>query len=287
MTLQVNSKSSFLPEEINQIAELERVCNASEQIEVKVGIESLPLRPTEGIWDIVCYSEEKLIGYMCFYTFDGRVAEVISMVHPKRRRQGVFRAMLDVAVADMKQRGLQEVLYVVPAPSQSGLGVVKHLGTDFYEAEYSMHWAREPQPFARNPHLQLREASPEDIEFLVRCSAQAFDDSEEMTRNMIQRTTTPDRISYLGVHKGTPVGMIRVQRIGTDHAAVFGFAVLPEQQGHGYGRQMLTQCVEMLRSEGRTQIELDVVTENERGLHLYTISGFDILSAYRYYKQLL
>ncbi|PWK07417.1 GNAT family N-acetyltransferase [Tumebacillus permanentifrigoris] len=285
MTLQVHMKSSFLPEEISAIAELERVCNAAEQIEIKAGVESLPQRPTEGIWDILCYSEEKLIGYLCFYTFDGFVAEVISMVHPKHRRRGVFRAMLNTALAELRRCGIQQVLYVVPAPSQSGLGLMKHLGTEFHEAEYSMHWAREPQAFARNPHLHLSAAGPEDFEFLVRCASQAFEDPEEITRNMLHRTNTPDRTSYLALHEGTPVGMLRVQRIGTDHAAVFCFAVLPEQQGHGYGRQILTQCVELLRQEGRTQIELEVVTENERGLHLYTTSGFDILSAYRYYKK--
>lgn len=286
MTLQVTYKPSFLAEEIKAIANLERLCNAAEDIEVKVGVESMPQRPTEGIWDFVCHSGEQLVGYLCFYTFDGRVAEVISMVHPKHRRRGVFRTMLTRAEAEMRTVGIERILYVVPSPAPSGLAMIKHLGTEFHEAEYSMRWSREPMPFEHNPALHLRAARPEDFEFLVACASQAFGDPEDVTRNLLLRTDTPDRTTYLGVlDDGTPVGMVRVQRIGQHHAPVFGFAVLPAHQGRGYGRQILADCVAMLRREGRTQIELEVVTENERGLHLYTTSGFDIVSAYRYYKR--
>ncbi|MBL0386534.1 GNAT family N-acetyltransferase [Tumebacillus sp. ITR2] len=285
MNVSLTLKTSFEEPEIREIARLEHLCNTADQIEIKAGTDSLASRPTDGIWDLVCHHEEQLVGYLCFYTFDGHTAEVISMVHPDFRRQGIFRALLSRAEDEMKQRGIQEILFVVPARSPSGLQLMQHLGSTFHEAEYGMQWTRDPQSFHRNDLLHLHVAStPEDLNFLAACLAQSFGDSEESTRNVLQRTSTPDRTSYIATLQGKPFGMIRVQRERDGHAAIFGFAVLPEFQGHGYGRQILTDIVNLLRSEDRAHIELDVVTENERGLHLYQSCGFDIATEYRYYR---
>ncbi|KEO83718.1 GNAT family N-acetyltransferase [Tumebacillus flagellatus] len=285
MKVTMTLPSVFQPHEIEEIAQLEQRCNDAEQIEVRAGVKSLANRPTDGIWDVVCRAGEALVGYLCFYTFDGKTAEVIAMVHPDFRRQGVFRAMLERAREAMQQRGIQDVLFVVPGRSLSGTAVMERMGCVFHEAEFGMSFAREPQAFARNEHLQLRPVStPDDLDALVICLSQGFGDSKENTRLLLQNTNTPDRMSYLARLDGEPVGGIRVQRERDGHAAVFGFALLPRFQGQGLGRQILTDTVQMLRSEGRREIELDVVTENERGLHLYQTCGFDIAAEYRYYR---
>ena len=50
--------------------------------------------------------------------------------------------------------------------------------------------------------------------------------------------------------------------------------VLPSWQGRGIGRDVLARACRMLRADGRSRVTLEVETENEHALGLYTSSGF-------------
>jgi ribosomal protein S18 acetylase RimI-like enzyme len=72
---------------------------------------------------------------------------------------------------------------------------------------------------------------------------------------------------------GVAVGTVRLTRHG-DTAGVYGFAVDPSVQGQGIGRDVLGRVCRQLVDEGYARVTLEVATDNEQALGLYTSTGF-------------
>lgn len=60
------------------------------------------------------------------------------------------------------------------------------------------------------------------------------------------------------------------------HRAEFGISVQKEYWGCGIGSRIMTAIIETARQAGYEQIELDVLTDNERAIALYKKFGFRI-----------
>lgn len=72
------------------------------------------------------------------------------------------------------------------------------------------------------------------------------------------------------------VGLVRwYQRYR--HRAEVAFVVLNDYCDLGIGGKMMEECIKWCRENGVTQIELDVVTTNQRALTMYKNFGFEIV----------
>lgn len=60
------------------------------------------------------------------------------------------------------------------------------------------------------------------------------------------------------------------------HRAEFGISIQKEYWGQGIGSHIMTAILETARQAGYEQLELDVVTDNERAIALYKKFGFSI-----------
>ena len=79
------------------------------------------------------------------------------------------------------------------------------------------------------------------------------------------------------------VGTLRVTREG-DVGGIYGFAVDPLMQGRGIGREALRRTCCKLFDEGVKEIGLEVVTQNENALGLYTSLGFRTVTTEDYHS---
>jgi len=281
--LTIIAKITFQASEIQSLHQLEAICKQAEGIELRVGLDALAHRTGDAPFDFVCEQSGEIIGSLHAFTFDGREAELYGMVHPEHRRRGVFRSLLERAEAELRSRGFTRVVYAVPLLSPSGTGWAERTDAVYRNAEYCMLLSTLQHPASRRENLILRPAAADDFEFLVACSSRAFGDPEDVTRNLLRQTDTPNRTSYVALVDGIPVGMIRVMRSSETGCSIHGFSVLPEHQGKGYGRQILADTVQLELDAGRTRIDLDVETENDNALGLYKSCGFEVTSSYGYY----
>lgn len=269
-------------EQIDAIALLEQQCRQYEQVNLSAGIEHLAKE--NGDHALLCYYNEEMIGYLSWYTSDGIVANINGMVHPDYRRKGVFRSLLQRAKEDMKLQGVQKLSYRVLTGSQSGINCVQHLGAEFLKSEYTMRLSN--LQIKKSPcyvGLHLRVMQPQDLEFIVTCSSQAFGDSEDWTREYFSRTNEASRRTYIAMIDGLSVGLIRINYLDRATANIHDFCILPSHQGKGIGLGVLVNTVKLLLEEKCTQIGLGVVTKNERALNLYRSVGFEITSKFQYY----
>jgi ribosomal protein S18 acetylase RimI-like enzyme len=272
-------------QQMENILLLEQQCKQFDQININAGIEHLVKE--DGDHALLCCHHEKLIGLLTWYTSDGITAAINGMVHPDYRRQGVFRSLLQRAKEDMKPQALQTLSYRVPAGSASGFGFVQMLKASFQRSEYAMTLVHFHSKKLLHSDLHLRPMQPQDFEFMVQCSSQAFGDSEEWTREYFARTNEPTRMTYIALKNNVNVGIIRINHLNQTTAIIHDFCILPSQQGKGIGQEVLTNAVRILLGGQHTNIRLGVVTENERALNLYRSVGFEVTSEYQYYMDKL
>ncbi|AIQ19411.1 hypothetical protein H70357_23850 [Paenibacillus sp. FSL H7-0357] len=278
----IKKMTDFSERSIAAVKSLELLCKNSDGSNLRVGVESLG--PENGDAAFLCHAGEQLIGFLSWYTSDGTQANINGMVHPEYRRQQVFRRLLDLARQEMEAQGIQTLRYRIPSGSLSGAGCAAQLAANLTSSEYSLslkqYHAREP----RYPELMLQVEQPDDYEFSVICSSQAFGDSESWTRDYWAHTRQPGRITYIAKNNQMPVGLIRVNKVDSRTAVIHDFCVLPSCQGKGLGRDILAAAVEdLLLQEPDTHIRLGVVTENAYALDLYLSVGFAIMGEFQYF----
>jgi ribosomal protein S18 acetylase RimI-like enzyme len=220
---------------------------------------------------------------------DDAEPEVCIAVHPEHRQRRIASALLAAVRAESTRRGLSEIILVTNAASTAGTAFVCSTAATFDFAEYQLVLERAMTPGARrHPGLMLRLAEPDETETLARICAAAFGDDvvEETRRSIALRTQEPNRRFFLGVLDDEPIGLLRTGA-WPDGADITSFGVLPEYQGRGYGRQLLSDAVARLQGEGWNRISIEVETENANALSLYQSCGFGVTARIDYYRMIV
>ena len=93
-----------------------------------------------------------------------------------------------------------------------------------------------------------------------------------------EKAESPNEIEILAVVDGKVIGMAGIEAVGTKykvkHRAELGISILKDYWGLGLGKALINACVQCAREAGYSQLELDVVAENERAIALYKSFGF-------------
>ena len=103
-------------------------------------------------------------------------------------------------------------------------------------------------------------------------------DAEQEADFLQAKTDSPDEIEILAEIDGKIIGTAGIGRIGTKdkvkHRAEMGISVDKDYWGLGIGRALTKACIECAKIAGYSQLELDVVAQNERAIALYESEGF-------------
>ena len=270
--------------ELAAIEQLAQLCNSYEGLDLKINRETLRSRPHNEINDFLYYEQDVLVGFLGLFSFNPHEAEISGMVHPEYRRKGIFTTLFQAALEECQRRNITRILLIVEHISASGQAFARTLNVAYDHSEYKMVLEEPRLPSSFDEHLLFREAQEEDIPALTRITALAFDLPEEGVNWYSKEVlANPARLYYVGVLKNVDViGKLDVSLIG-DKAFIYGFGVLPEYRGRGYGRQLLARTIQALFAMRKTQIALEVATVNENALSLYRSCGFKETGRYDYY----
>ncbi len=265
-------------EKLVQLKQLQHICENHEQIRIKLNWDMLRLREENSCEDFFYYEDDTLIGFLGVYNF-GEKYEICGVVHPNKRGQGIFTKVLQDALATIPKT--KTILLNAPESSQSGKAFLEKYSCDYSFTEYQMVW--ENKQIDSFPYIvELKESKPDDLQLLSTLDVACFGYTEEEAMEFNQRILSEqNRITYLiGADKKT-VGKISVQREGTE-SWIYGFAVFPEHQGKGYGKNTLMQIIESERKINN-DIHLEVDSENEEAKKLYVNCGFVSYDSQDYY----
>ena len=93
-----------------------------------------------------------------------------------------------------------------------------------------------------------------------------------------EKTDSDNEIEIVAVVDGEIVGSAGIEAIGAKykvrHRADLGIGISKEYWGLGLGKALMNACIECAKEAGYTQLELNVVAENERAIALYKSFGF-------------
>ena len=103
--------------------------------------------------------------------------------------------------------------------------------------------------------------------------------TQEQEKNYLEKKTENGReVELVAEVEGVITGTAGVDMLGraekTGHRASFGISVDKAWWGLGIGRALTEACIECAGKAGYSQLELEVVADNERALALYKSLGF-------------
>ena len=241
---------------------------------------TLARRDIEQTNDLLWWDRDRLLGFLGLYCFDGRNVELVGMVDPAARRQGIATKLLDAALVLCRDRAYSSVLLVTPRNSDAGRCLALSRGGALDHSEYAMVLTDAPGAHPSEVVPNLRSATVDDVPVVARLLAAAFgyapgDGAGILANDLLQTIVIEvDDIA---------VGTLRVTRDG-DIGGIYGFAVDPPMQRRGIGREALRRTCRQLFDEGVKQIALEVATQNEHALGLYTSIGFRPVTTEDYFS---
>ncbi|HLI42984.1 MAG TPA: GNAT family N-acetyltransferase [Acidimicrobiales bacterium] len=271
--------------ELEAVAELEALCLSHDGGRLKLEWPSLRNRPAGTTSDFLWVVGGEVVGFAGLYQWRPTDLELCGMVHPDWRRQGIGGCLYEAAAAEAAGRRPLLALLIVDRALEAGRELARSRGGRLDHSEHRMQQRREPELREEKVRVELRGARIEDAPFVAGCVAAAFGEEparldpgdREAAERVVARTT----VIHDG-RSGEPVGVLRVEREG-GAASIYGFAVLPERQGRGYGRAALTAVTRRLHRSGVGVVSLEVLSTNEAALHLYETCGFDTIGTEDYY----
>lgn len=270
-------------QQLSDILQLQGICEQEESIMLKLNWDMLKNRAPGSVEDFFHYEGKLLIGFLGIYRM-GQNIEVCGMTHPLYRRRGVFTKLWEQAVSRGQLVDAEQVLLNVPRESISGQAWVHTRPVILQSIEYSLKL--DPEHNHLRPDTSesavLRPFNNSDIALWVRLDAEAFAISEASTlATLANPNRSQTRKMYVIEHAGIAAGKIEVDHEG-DHSWIYGFVIDPALRGHGIGRSALRQ-VALAESKAGHSVWLNVVSDNDRALHLYESCGFQHQDIQDYY----
>ena len=104
-------------------------------------------------------------------------------------------------------------------------------------------------------------------------------DEEQEARSLAETERSHNEVELVAVVDGKIVGSAGVTAVGSRrkvaHRARFGISVLQEYWGMGIGRVLMEASIDCARRAGYSELELEVVADNQRAVSLYRRVGFE------------
>ena len=274
-------------QQVSQVRALAGVCEGRDgySMEARLDFGTLETRPEGSVSDVLWYESGQLVGFAGMNSYgDPSEVEATILVHPDFRRKGIGRRMARVVVRECQEHEVRRLLIVVPQESGEGPTFAAAMGTRHSHSEYTMDLdTRRIPPFEPiHDAVELRPAGAEDVPVMAAIVASAFAEPvQEEEQALVRLMKDPMRTTYLAAQDGRPVGVIQ-SAVSDGRVFIIHFAVRPEMQGQGIGRQMLMAIVRGLQNSGSQWITIEVETENRNALSLYQRCGFVTINATDY-----
>lgn len=94
--------------------------------------------------------------------------------------------------------------------------------------------------------------------------------AEQESQFLKEKAESEREIELIAIVDGVITGTAGIEAIGTKykvrHRAEFGISVAKKYWGLGIGKALLASCIECAKAAGYSQLELNVVAENERAV---------------------
>jgi len=227
------------------------------------------------------------IGYAALLPLPGlpHLFELTGGILPALRRQGAGSFLWQALRRNLMGTAVQHITHTVDSLKSPATCFLQHHGFALEHEEWTMTLDKLPAatftPPTRPGQLRRmdRAAAVRTLPALYeRCFAptawfQPYSAAE------VSATWQPGDELWTLVADGATIGFAWLHR-PTPHAAeIEPIGIVPEKQGMGYGRTLLTTLLQQLKNQGMQTVSLGVWQQNETAVHLYHSLGFRHVSS--------
>jgi ribosomal protein S18 acetylase RimI-like enzyme len=263
------------PSTLEAIAGLEQRVVAADGGRLKLEWNALRHRAGRDVEDLLWWSDGRLAGFLGIYSHGAPVLELAGMVDPEFRRRGIGTALVDEALQVCRELAHTATLLVVPRTSVAGRALALRRGGTLDHSEHALQLLGQPSDVRVDPLVTIRAATVQDLPAVSELLTLGFGWAPSAPADLGNDMFVVERESEL-------IGTVRLIHEG-DTAGVYGFAIHPDHQGRGIGRDVLHRLCRKARADGATSVTLEVATDNDRALNLYTSLGFTRVTTEDYY----
>jgi ribosomal protein S18 acetylase RimI-like enzyme len=273
-------------EDYDNIHNLEDICfnhdriNLKLELEYKLGLRCKKNNPLKAVNEFIYYSDKSVIGYMGIASFGRNTAEISGMVHPEWRRKGIFTRLYELAIEECTRRKFEKILLLCDNKSEAAKQFIKSTGAKYSFSEYKMKFT-ECDVVSEGKPVTLRKANTMDGEEIGRLDSIFWGELNIQISNPEEEEKN-NRITYMIETEGKLIGKIRVES-DEKIAYIYGFGILDEYRGKGYGREALRAALKLINNSNINNVYLDVAANNNRALNLYKSCGFVEEAVMNYY----
>jgi ribosomal protein S18 acetylase RimI-like enzyme len=291
----ISMKFELSEKEYEDIKSLEAICYEKQKTNLKLELDFKMSQKKSSIKSKIMtgflyYENEILVGYLGLDSFSRNIVEVSGMVHPEFRRKRIFKKLYLLAKEEWERICPSQVLVLCDHTSLSGLAFINSLGAEYSSSEYKMCLNKKELDSVSTHGIKLRVTTSEDAAELYRQDSIYFGlvekeaDDKELEKNIEETYIQADdnSINYMAELEGEIIGKIRITITNTE-GFIYGFGVLPDFRGKGYGRETLSSALDILKKKQLDNVFLEVATENKNALGLYESCGFEEISVMDYY----
>jgi mycothiol synthase len=213
------------------------------------------------------------------------------VVRPDHRRQGIGRALVDLAETMERERDRPNVLIGRAPDDEPGRAFLTATGFALHSVLWDLRLPHDaaiaepawPDGLAARPYDPDRDlgrwvelfnlafadhATPLQVEPELERRMVADPEFVAADTHVVADATTGDLVGFCATFPNRRDGVV------ASHAEIWTIGVLPDRQGGGLGRQLLRWGGRYPRSLGVRDVELSVNGRNDRALGLYESEGY-------------
>lgn len=228
------------------------------------------------------YQQNQLVGFLSVYFFYDEAAEVSVLVHPDFRKQSIARELLRTMLTLVQSQNCTKLIF--SSPSKVNNNWLEALGYTYLHSEYHMKRDELTPVLDFNHSLTFRKASLKDLPVLCSIDELCFPQKQgNLSDRFDHLLDSREYQLILAYYNDLPIGKAHL-RWQPNGATLSDIAITPQQQGKGFGSALIAHCINLALSEGKSLLNLDVETHNQRALNLYTQLGFSVHNACDYWS---
>jgi ribosomal protein S18 acetylase RimI-like enzyme len=268
--------------DIAELRELAVICNAHDSALYRANWETLEQRESNTYTDFCYYQDNRLMGMVSLYMFQGEEAEISGLVHPDIRRQGIGTALLQAAAQQAALLGAQALVLFHDVRSEAGSAFIKALQPKYSHNEYRLDLVTLNPPEHYTPGLVIAPAQRSEALDVAVITAEAFGmNAQQIVRSIEGKIATRPNAYYLARLNGQPIGALSVTISGLE-AGIYGVGIISQLRGKGYGRELIAKTILDIQAQSPYSIYIEVEPENTRARRLYEYLGFQFTTEYHY-----
>lgn len=231
--------------------------------------------------NVLCYENEKLLGFLRSYFFFTDACEITLMVSPEYRKRGIASQLLREIEPILQNEKIVSLIFSTPANQHKAW--LTSLQFTYRNSEFQMQYDYLKTNSIQYKASTIRRAHFDDVPALCALDQCCFPNKTLNQETLFQSLLyTPNCDLFVLIEDQKIIGKAHVF---TEYNKVrlTDIGVLPEARGKGYGSALIKHCINHALMRNKVKIFLDVEANNSTAIELYKKLGFVIINSHDYW----